>query len=145
MAKSVNSVHLLGRLGADPDVRYAASGMAVCSLSIATTEREKGQDGEWGERTEWHRAKCFGKTAEAVANYLKKGQMCHVSGSLRTNQWEDANQIKRYTTEIIINDIVFIGGKQDAVAGQEGDRNAAAGSSGYKNEPQGNAEQDIPF
>lgn len=128
MAKTVNKVILVGRLGADPDVKYSGSGTAVAKLSIATTEWQ----GEGKEPlTEWHRAVLFGKTAEAAGNHLHKGSLVFIEGKLRTNQWEDQNGVKRFTTEIIAGDVVFLSGKDDSgPQGQSQQQSQYAGKRG---------------
>lgn len=110
MAKgTVNKVILIGRLGQDPEMRYSTNGVAVARFSLATNERVQAGEGNWEDRTEWHRVVTFGKTAEFCGNYLAKGRHVYVEGSLRTNQWEDAQGQKRYTTEIIARDIQLLG------------------------------------
>jgi len=101
-------VILIGRLGADPDIRYSAGGTAVAKFNIATNERVPAGDGNWEEKTEWHRIVVFGKSAENCGNYLSKGRLVCVEGRLQTNQWEDAQGIKRYTTEIVARDVHFL-------------------------------------
>jgi single-strand DNA-binding protein len=113
MARGVNKVIIIGNLGADPDIRYSASGTAVAKFNVATTERVPAGEGNWEDRTEWHRIVVFGKTAEHCGNYLSKGRQVYVEGSLRTNQWEDAQGVKRYTTEIVARDIQFLGSVDD--------------------------------
>ncbi len=110
MAKgTVNKVILVGRLGQDPEIRYSANGVAVARFSLATNERIQAGEGNWEDRTEWHRVVTFGKTAEFCGNYLGKGRHVYVEGSIRTNQWEDAQGQKRYTTEIIAREIQLLG------------------------------------
>ena len=105
---TVNKVILIGRLGADPDVRYTPSGNAVATLSLATDEVWKDRDGNMQERTEWHRVVLWGKQAEAANEYLKKGRKIYVEGRLQTRSWEDKDGIKRYTTEIIAQRMQFM-------------------------------------
>lgn len=85
----VNKVILIGRLGADPEVRYTQEGMMVTNLRVATNEYRKDKSGERVDRTEWHRVVAFGKLAEICGNYLSKGRLVFIEGSLRTRQWED--------------------------------------------------------
>jgi len=111
MAKgTVNKVILVGRLGGDPDVRYTPNGMAIAKFNLATNERVPAGEGNWEDRTEWHRIVVFGKLAETCGNYLSKGRLVYVEGSLRTQQWEDAQGVKRYTTEIVARDMTMLGG-----------------------------------
>lgn len=113
MARTVNKVILLGRLGADPDVRYLQDGTPVANFSLATNEPFRGSDGNWEERTEWHRVAAFQRLAEVCANYLSKGGQVYVEGKLRTRQWEDAQGVKRYSTEIVARELVLLGGRGD--------------------------------
>ena len=98
---SVNKVILVGYVGQDPEARFTQSGTAITNLSIATNESWKNQNGEPQDRTEWHRAVLSGKMAETASQYMKKGSMVYVEGRLRTKEWEDQNQNKRKTTEIM--------------------------------------------
>jgi single-strand DNA-binding protein len=100
----VNKVILIGNLGADPEVRYLPSGDAVANVSIATSETWKDKaTGEAQERTEWHRIAFFGKVAEIVAQYLKKGAKVYVEGQLRTRKWQDQSGADRYSTEVVVS------------------------------------------
>lgn len=107
---SVNKVILVGNLGADPETRTAQSGNMVANLRIATTERTKDRDGNWGDHTEWHRVVCFGRTAENVSRYLRKGRQVYIEGKIQTRKWTDRDGNERWTTEIVANDIRFLGG-----------------------------------
>lgn len=91
---------IIGNLGADPEVRYTQNNTAVANLSVATTERYKDRNGELQERTEWHRVVAWGRLAEICQEYLKKGSLVYFEGRIETNQWEDKEGQKRYTTEI---------------------------------------------
>jgi single-strand DNA-binding protein len=113
MAGSLNKAILIGRLGSDPEIRYTASGMAVANFNIATSERIRGADGNWTEKTEWHRIVTFDRTAENCGNYLSKGRLVCVEGRIQTRQWEDAQGTKRYTTEIVAREVHFLGGAGD--------------------------------
>jgi single-strand DNA-binding protein len=117
MAGTVNKVILIGRLGADPDMKYTPDGSPVANFSMATDEPEKQADGSWKERPEWHRVVAFGKTAELCGQYLTKGKQCYVEGKIRTRSWEDGQGVKRYTTEIVAREVKFLGGK-DGGGGQ---------------------------
>lgn len=110
---SLNKVQLIGRLGADPETRYMPSGSAVTNLRIATSETWKDKEsGERKERTEWHSVAFFGRLAEVAAEYLRKGSQCYVEGKLRTRKWQDRDGNDRYTTEIVANELVMLGGKR---------------------------------
>jgi len=97
----VNKVFLIGRLGADPEVRYTPDGTMVTSFRLATDEQWKDKSGQKVQRTEWHRIVTFGKLAEICGNFLSKGKLIFVDGRIRTQSWEDKEGNKRYTTEIV--------------------------------------------
>lgn len=105
----VNKVILLGRLGADPEIRYTSNGTAVANFRIATSERWKNQDGEKEERTEWHRIVAFGKLGEICGEYLAKGKQIYIEGRLQTRTWEDKDKNQRTTTEIIATVMQMLG------------------------------------
>ena len=118
MAKGVNKVILLGNLGKDPEVKYTQSGMAVARFSLATTDRAKDKDGNWQDKTEWHNLVAFGRTAEVAGEYLKKGRTIYIEGALRTSSWDDKESgQKKYRTEVIVNDLVMVGGQRDGGEG----------------------------
>ena len=117
MANGVNKVFLLGHLGTDPELRYTPNQNAVCNLSIATTERRKGVEGEWNDHTEWHKVVVWGKIAENCSNYLSKGRQVFVEGRIQTEKWEDKEGNSRYTTKVIANSVQFVGGKGDSASG----------------------------
>lgn len=100
---SVNKVILVGRLGQDPEVRYAPSGTAVANFSIATNDVRRDRDGNNQESTDWHKIVAFGKTAEFLQQYINKGDMIYVEGKLQTRSWEDKDGVKRYVTEVLTN------------------------------------------
>ena len=106
---SVNKAILVGNLGGDPDVRYLPSGQPVCNFNIATSERWTGKDGNPGERTEWHRIVVFGKQAENCKEYLKKGRQVYVEGRIQTREWNDKEGNKRTTTDIVAQNVRFLG------------------------------------
>lgn len=97
---SLNKAMIIGRLGQDPEVRYTQSNTAVATLNVATTERYKDRNGEQQENTEWHRVVAWGRLAEICQEYLKKGSLVYFEGPIQTNEWEDKDGQKRYTTEI---------------------------------------------
>jgi single-strand DNA-binding protein len=132
MAKSVNKVILIGNLGKDPEVRYTPQGTAVATLTIATNERFKDKDGNWQDRTEWHRVVAWQRLAEIAGEYLKKGRSVYIEGKLQTRSWEDKNtHEKKYSTEIVANDLVLLGGGQGhGEEGGGGQRSRGAASSG---------------
>lgn len=141
----INKAILIGRLGQDPEVRYTQDGRAVANFSLATSEEWKDKaTGEKRERTEWHRVVAFGKLGEIVGEYLVKGRQVYVEGRLQTNEWEK-DGVKRYTTEIIANDVHFLGSKSDngGGGGYQG-----GGGSETRHKPgksSGSDMDDIPF
>ena len=120
MAAGVNKVILVGHLGADPELRNTASGQAVCEFRIATSESWKDKNGQRQERTEWHRVVVWGKTAEICAKYLSKGRQAYIEGRIQTRSYEDKEGVKRYITEIVANDVQFLGGGQGGGGGGRG-------------------------
>ncbi len=122
MAKgSVNKVIILGRLGADPEVRYLPSGSAVTNLRVATNEGYKDkQTGQFVESTEWHRIVLFGRLAEIAGEYLKKGRNVYIEGRIRTRKWQDQSGQDRYTTEIVASEMQLIGGQSGSGQGAGG-------------------------
>lgn len=117
---SVNKVILVGNLGRDPETRFLPSGEAVANVSIATTDVWKDKSGEKQERTEWHRVAFFGKLAEIVGEYLKKGSQVYVEGSLRTRKWQDKEGQEKYTTEIIADRMQMLGSRGGREGGGSG-------------------------
>ncbi len=106
----VNKVILVGNLGQDPELRYTSSGQPVCTMRIATKETWVGRDGQKGERTEWHSVVVWGKQGENCAHYLRKGRQVYVEGRLQTRSWEGQDGNKRYRTEVVANNVVFLQG-----------------------------------
>jgi single-strand DNA-binding protein len=148
MAKSVNKVILLGNVGKDPEMRATGTGTVIASFSIATSERFKDATGNWADRTEWHNLVAFGKVAEIIRDYVKKGSKLYVEGSLRTSSWEDkTTSQKKYKTEIIVSEISLLSGK-----GEGGDYSKANTASFEQRAPAEDFNQatqitddDIPF
>ncbi|HJR10776.1 MAG TPA: single-stranded DNA-binding protein [Rhodanobacteraceae bacterium] len=119
MARGVNKVILIGNLGADPDTRYSASGTAMCTVSLATSESWKDkQTGEMQDRTEWHRVKFFGKLAEIAGEYLKKGKQVYIEGSIRSSKYTDKEGVERWSTDIIANNMQMLGGPGEGGGGR---------------------------
>ncbi len=108
---SVNKVILIGNLGRDPELRYTQGGQGVANFTLATNERWRDKDGNNQERTEWHRIVVWGKQAENCAQYLQKGRSCYIEGRLQTREWEDKEGHKRQTTEIVAQNVTFLGGR----------------------------------
>lgn len=107
---SYNHVTVVGNLGQDPELRYTEGGNPVCNLSVATNEAWTDKAGEKQERTEWHRVVVWGEQAKACGEYLQKGRAVCVDGRLQTRKWQDKDGADRYSTEIVANRVVFLGG-----------------------------------
>lgn len=123
---SVNKVILVGRLGADPEVKFLDKGTAVANFNLATEETWKDKDGNKQSKVEWHRIVAFGKLAEICGEYLSKGKQVYVEGKLQTRSWDDKDGSKRYATEVNINNMVMLGsseggGKGFSASGAEDD------------------------
>ncbi len=157
MARGLNKVMLIGNLGADPEVRYTAGGAAVANVRLATADTWRDKDsGETQERTEWHRVVFFGRLAEIVEQYVKKGSQIYIEGRLQTRKWQDKDGNEKYSTEIVASEMQMLGGRGGAGAGSGGERSDSsfsAGGGGSRNDsaPRGQAEppmefdDDIPF
>ena len=124
MARGVNKVILVGNLGNDPDVKYTQGGMAITTLSVATTSVRKDREGNQQEKTEWHRVKLFGKLGEIAGEYLKKGRSVYIEGRLEYGSYEK-DGIKHYTTDIVADEMQMLGG------GEGGQRGGGEGG-GYQ-------------
>ncbi|ALK31939.1 single-strand binding protein [Burkholderia plantarii] len=128
---SVNKVILVGNLGADPEVRYLPSGDAVANIRLATTDRYKDKaSGDFKEMTEWHRVAFFGRLAEIVNEYLKKGSSVYIEGRLRTRKWQGQDGQDRYSTEIVADQMQMLGGRGGAGGGGGGDEGYGGGGGG---------------
>jgi single-strand DNA-binding protein len=162
MARGINKVILVGNLGQDPEVRYSASGAAVATLNIATSEQwTDKQSGQKQERTEWHRVVMFNRLGEIAGEYLKKGSQVYIEGKLQTRKWQDQNGQDRYTTEIVANEMQMLGGRggsADFGGGNQGQSQNAprqqaapaqqtpqAQSQSQPNDNFGGFDDDIPF
>lgn len=120
---SVNKVILIGNLGRDPEVRYAASGAAIANINMATTRRWKDRDtNEWKDETEWHRVSLFGRLAEVAGEYLRKGSSVYIEGRLQTRKWQDKEGQDRYTTEIVGEIMQMLGGRESSESYEGGDQ-----------------------
>ncbi|GAB2522560.1 single-stranded DNA-binding protein [Lysobacter humi (ex Lee et al. 2017)] len=117
MARGVNKVILVGNLGNDPEVKYTQGGMAVTTLSLATTSVRKDKDGNQQERTEWHRVKLFGKLGEIAGEYLKKGRQVYIEGSIRYDKFTGADGVEKYFTDIVADEMQMLGGGGEGGAG----------------------------
>jgi len=158
MARGVNKVILVGNLGRDPEIRYTPSGAAVANITLATSESWKDkQTGEQQEKTEWHRVVFFGRLAEIVGEYLKKGAQIYVEGRIKTDKYQDKETGQdRYSTSIVANEMQMLGGRSGGSSMAHDDTNfdqsaparASGGSSGGSAKPVGitdDFDDDIPF
>jgi single-strand DNA-binding protein len=136
MAKDLNKVMLIGRLGQDPELKYTQNGTAVVSFSLATNARWKDQNDEWKDKTEWHNIKAWRGLAETCSNYLKKGSKIYLEGRLEYSDWEDENKKKHYRTEIVIDNMIMLDSKAEGKANNKIDEET---SSGTQND------DDLPF
>ncbi|HUB09735.1 MAG TPA: single-stranded DNA-binding protein [Myxococcales bacterium] len=145
----VNKVILIGNLGANPELRYTQGGQAVANFRIATNEKWNDKNGQAQERTEWHRIVVWGKLAELCNQYLTKGRQVYVEGRLQTREWMDKENHKNYTTEVVAQQVTFLGGRDGAQPGQ-GRGEGPAEDFGppppdMGGEPSGAPRDDIPF
>lgn len=134
MSRGVNKAQLLGYVGKDPEIRSSQSGMTIATFSLATSDRQKDQSGNWVDKTEWHNLVAFGRTAEIVRDYVSKGSHLFVEGKIQTRSWDDRESgQKKYRTEILVNELNMLGG---------GDRDQQQPRSGYQSGGnRGNAHQ----
>ena len=136
---------IIGRLGKDPEVRYTQGGQAVANFSIATDERWTDKSGEKNERTEWHKIVAWGRQAELAGEYLKKGRQVYVEGRLQTREYEDKEGIRRWSTEVVAQELQFLDSRG---AGAQQDVASASAVAQPASEPASEpapAEDDIPF
>jgi single-strand DNA-binding protein len=149
MAKSVNKVILVGRLGKDPELKYTASGTPFCRFSMATDDswNDKGT-GERQERTEWHNIVVWDRLAEICNQYLTKGKLVYIEGSLQTREWDDQDGNKRRTTEVRARDMVMLSGGAGESSGGQQRRTASADTGGGSSSAAHTStitDDDIPF
>jgi single-strand DNA-binding protein len=148
MARSVNKVTLLGNVGKDPEIRSTAGGNMVANFTLATSDNQKDAQGAWQQRTEWHNLVAFKRTAEIVRDYVKKGSKLYIEGKITTRSWDDKESgQKRYKTEILVNELVLISGRDDASGGGgysrgAGSSSAASSSAGFDQRPASGAPDD---
>ena len=128
----LNKVMLIGRLGRDPELRYTQTGSPVASLRLATDESYTDKDGNRVERTEWHTVVVFPRSAENCANYLAKGSLVCVEGSLQTRKWQDQQGQDRYTTEVKASRVHFLDRRGEAGGRQATDEGEAPRKPGRK-------------
>ena len=133
---TVNKVMLIGRLGADPQLKYTPSGRANVNFNLATNASWKDQEGNQQDRTDWHRIVAWGKLAEVMGEWLKKGSLIYLEGRLQTRNYDDSNGVKRYITEVVATDLEMLGGKG------QGDSSEAEPAESI---PDAGPEDDLPF
>lgn len=124
---TVNKAILIGNLGADPEMRTTGSGTAVANLRLATTERRKDREGNWTDHTEWHNVVVFGRTAENVGKFCKKGKQIFVEGRIQTRKWQDRDGNNRYSTEVVADNVRFL----SSGSGGGGYSGGGGGGGGY--------------
>lgn len=140
---SVNKAILLGRLGKDPDLRYTSSGKAVCTFSLATSERWTGADGQKTEATTWHNIVAWGKQGEVIKEYLSKGRELFIEGRIQNRSYDDKEGNKKYISEVVVQNFSFVGGR--------GDSGGSSGSSDDSTAPpppppgDSGGDDDLPF
>ena len=157
---SVNKVILVGRLGKDPELRYTPSGAAVATFPLATSERYTDKSGEKQERSEWHNIVVWGQLAEICKKFLHKGKQVYIEGRIQTRSWDDPDGNKKYSTEIIANQMQMLGskddgqqggggygGQQDSGSAQRGGQQKSGGGASKDDfeEPAFNPDDEIPF
>ena len=142
MSRGLNKAMIIGNVGQDPEMRYTANEQAVVNVSIATSEswRDK-QTGDMQDRVEWHRVVMYGKLAEIVGKYVKKGTKLYIEGSIRTRKWSDNQGAERYTTEIVANEMQMLDSRGGPVESMPSEAPAMAAAPSA----QSVQEDDIPF
>ena len=139
-SRSVNKVILIGNLGKDPELRYTSSGVAVATFSIATNEQWRDQDGNQQEKTEWHNIVAWRKLAEICGEYLKKGGKIYLEGRLQYRTYDDKNGVKRYVTEIVMDQMVMLDSRGGGAPAASGEPSAPPQQEGA-----GEKSDDLPF
>lgn len=145
---SLNQAHIIGRLGKNPELRYTPDGLAITSVSIATSENYKDKSGEKVENTEWHRVIFYKNLAEIAGQYLTKGSLVYISGQIKTRKWADKDGIERYTTEIHAREMKMLGSKDDSAPRQQERKpepRQAQPEQSYSGGGVASLKEDIPF
>ena len=143
---SVNKAILLGRLGKDPDLKYTSSGKAVCTFSLATSERWTGADGQKTESTTWHNIVAWGKQGEVIKEYLAKGRELFIEGRIQNRSYDDKEGNKKWISEVVVQNFSFVGGRGEA--GGSGSSGGSGGDSAPPPSPppmDGGEDDDLPF
>ena len=155
MAKSVNKVILLGNVGKDPEIRSTPSGTMVANFTLATSDRFQDAQGNWQDRTEWHNLVAFKRTAEIVRDYVKKGSKLYIEGKIQTRTWDDKEGLKHYKTEILVNDLSLLSGREEGSGGYSRSSSSSSSAASFdQRQPSGAddvaqsaeiSDDDIPF
>jgi len=140
----VNKVILIGNLGADPEVRSTGGGTPVTNFRLATSENFKNREGQRETRTEWHRVVTFGRLAEICGQYLKKGRQVYIEGRIQTREWEDQSGNKRWTTEIVANQMQMLGSREGG-GGYSPDDSQESGFDDGGSQAPAEDDDDLPF
>lgn len=138
----INKVILIGRLGADPEVKAVGPSSQVARLSLATSESWTDKEGQRQERTEWHRVVVWGKLAELCGKYLSKGRQVYIEGRLQTRSWDDPQGNKKYSTEVVAQSVQFLGSKDGAETSQSSQSSAFGAD---QDQPVFNPDDEVPF
>lgn len=126
---SLNKVMLIGNTGKDAELRYTANGTAQSQFSLAVNFRRKGTSGDWEDATEWFNIVVFGDQAERTSQYITKGKQLYIEGRLQTRTWDDDQGVKHYRTEVIANQVLFLGSREAQSSGGGGEWSEGAGAS----------------
>ena len=153
MCRSLNKVLLIGNVGSDPEIRATTSGSRVAKVSLATNRQFQDRSGQNQERTDWHRLTFFGRLADIVEQYVKKGDRLYAEGRLEYSQTQDENGGTRYWTDIVVNEMVMLGSGGGAGGGDFGDGGGGYGSGGSvggggspaPSKPLAEPDDDLPF
>lgn len=151
MSKGMNKAFLLGHVGKDPEIRSTASGMLVASVSLATSDRQKDNQGNWTDSTEWHNLVAFSRRAEIIRDYVHKGTQLFVEGKIQTRSWDDKDSGQRkYRTEVLVNELTLLGGGQNGNAtsttrNSGGSYGRSRSNENYAYADEGITDEDIPF
>jgi single-strand DNA-binding protein len=163
MADGLNKVYIMGNLGQDPELRVTQSGQSVMTMSVACSESYLDKNRVRQEKTEWIRCVVWGKRAEALSKFLRKGAKIFVEGKLSTTSWEDREGIKRYKTEVVVSNVILGGSNNPRSKPNDperarpnrrehhedkGDGGGGGGGGGYDDQDYGHAggdEDDLPF
>lgn len=140
----VNKVILIGNVGKDPEIRHMENGTSKATFPLATTETYRDREGQRMEQTEWHNIVLWRGLADLAEKYIRKGKQLYIEGKLRTRSWEDRDGNKRYTTEIVADNITLLGGLQRREEGQGGDYSNGSTGGGQTSQPNTQAADPLP-